>query len=479
MRKLLPDSVAGRIVLVMLVGLTLSHLVSMAIYYTEGTEASTLLGDRHVAQRIAMITRLVEETPRADRERILKALDSGDVRVVWSERGAGPQAIGAPAHPHPMAHMLRTYLGDRGEGGLHVALGERWGGDRPEAMRRHMQAAMADPAGSGQLWASVRLADSTWLSFRAPLDRSTPFWSLRFVLSMSIMVLAVLALSIWVVRRTTAPLAAFARAAERLGVDVSAPALPESGPREVRQAARAFNQMQTRVRRFVEDRTQMVAAIAHDLRTPITRLRLHAEFVEEEEQRRKMLADLDEMERMIASTLSFAREDAATEARETVDLVTLIQSVCDDMADAGHEVEFSSEEGLAYACRRVALRRAFTNLVENAVKYGQRARISLDVEADELMIRIDDDGPGIPDEMLDEVFKPFRRLESSRSRETGGTGLGLTVARTIIHAHGGKVALGTRAGGGLRVEVTLPRGEKGDAAAPAEPESARATERSR
>jgi len=163
------------------------------------------------------------------------------------------------------------------------------------------------------------------------------------------------------------------------------------------------------------------------------------------------------MERMIASTLGFARDDAASEPRETVDLVTLLQSICDDMADAGQPVELQAEGRLPYACRRVALRRAFANLIENAVKYGQRARISLEASDDKIMIWIDDDGPGIPDHWLEEAFKPFRRLEGSRSRDTGGTGLGLTVARSIVRAHGGDIALSNRAEGGLRVAVTLPR----------------------
>jgi signal transduction histidine kinase len=274
---------------------------------------------------------------------------------------------------------------------------------------------------------------------------------------MSIMLVAVVILSVWVVRRLTARLATFARAAERLGVDVSAPRLPESGPREVRQAARAFNEMQRRIRRFVEDRTQMVAAIAHDLGTPITRLRLRAEYVGDEEQRRKVLADLDEMERMIASTLSFVRDETATEPRQTFDLVSLLQSVCDDLSDAGHTIGFHSEGRLPYECRPIALRRALTNVIENAVKFGNQAWVSLDARDDTVLIAIDDDGPGIPEQYHADVFKPFQRLEDSRSRETGGTGLGLTVARTIVRAHGGDITLNNRSEGGLRVNILLPR----------------------
>ena len=454
MRNPLPQSITGRTVLVLVIGLTLSHLASMAVHYTEGADAYAILEARRMAERVATITRLVEEAAPDNRARILRAVNDPALRVAWSRDSA--IGAGAGAGGYLTEHMLRAHLGPRSGGRVHIAYGEAATPDLG-MMDEHMQGMSMGTAMPGHMRASIELADSSWLNFLVPVEVPTQLLSLRVVLSLSVMVIAVIALSVWAVRRMTAPLATFARAAERLGVDVTAPRLPETGPREVRQATRAFNEMQRRIRRFVEDRTQLVAAIAHDLRTPITRLRLHAEFVEDDEQRHKMLADLDEMEKMIASTLGFARDEAKSEPRETVDFLTLLHSVSDDMADAGHEVAFQSEGRLPYECRRVALRRAFTNLIENAVKYGKRARISLDAQADAIRVRIDDDGPGIPEDFLEDAFKPFRRLEESRSRDTGGTGLGLTVARTIVRAHGGDIALSNRAEGGLRVEVTLPR----------------------
>ena len=468
----IPESLPGRTVLVLVVGLTLSHLASMALHYTEGSDSYALLEARRIAERMAVITLLMEDASPGERARILKAVDDPALRVTWSQDSSISESTPDGPHRQLTEHLLRSYLGERKEGGVHVTYVDSARGGRRanpgraetapvaegvEAMRRGMQAMTMNPNTARHIRASVRLSDSTWLNFAAPLDAAGPFLSLKFVLSLSVMVLAVIVFSIWAVRRLAAPLATFARAAERLGMDVTVPRLPETGPREVRQATRAFNEMQRRIRRFVEDRTQMVAAIAHDLRTPITRLRLHAEFIEDEEQRHRMLADLDEMEKMIASTLDFARDDSAGEPRETVDLLTLLQSVCDDLADAGEPVEFHSEGRLLYECRRVALRRAFTNLIENAVRYGNRARVLLEAKADAVVVWIDDDGPGIPDEFLEDVFKPFRRLERSRSQDTGGTGLGLTVARTIVRAHGGDIALSNRTDGGLRAEVTLPR----------------------
>jgi len=305
--------------------------------------------------------------------------------------------------------------------------------------------------------ASLSLPNQNWLNFIVPLQSPKPFWSFRFGLSMLVMLSAVVIFSAIIVHQLTRPLAQFARASQRLGTNIKAPPLPERGPVEIRLATQAFNQMQSRIRRFIEDRTQMIAAISHDLGTPIARMRLRAEFVDDEEQQQKMLADLDDMEKMVFSALSFARDDSAREPVAKVDFRTLLHRVCDDIGDSGFEVSLSLDGvAIPYNCRPVALRRALNNLVENAAKYGLEAHVSLIEQPGAILIRIDDNGPGIPEDRREDVFKPFFRLESSRNRETGGTGLGMTVARTIIRAHGGDIKLSNREQGGLRMEVSLP-----------------------
>jgi signal transduction histidine kinase len=254
----------------------------------------------------------------------------------------------------------------------------------------------------------------------------------------------------------TRPLRRFAEAADRLGVDVGAPPLPVTGAREIRKASRAFNRMQERLRRFVDDRTLMLAAISHDLRTALTRLKLRAEFIPDEEQRDKAVADLDEMQAMLEATLSFARDDAEREPRTKVDLAALLRSLCDDLADSGQPVRYEGPDRLAVECRPAALKRVFANLIDNAVRYGGEALVSLGGAGDGVEVTIADRGPGIPEEMREQVFAPFFRLETSRSRETGGSGLGLAVARTIVHGHGGDITLEDRPGGGLQVRVSLP-----------------------
>ena len=309
------------------------------------------------------------------------------------------------------------------------------------------------------LLVSVRLNDGTWLNFLAAYVESIDFWPLRSTIILSLAVIGTVALSIWAIRRLTAPFREFAAAATRLGMDVNATPIEEHGPSDVRAAIQAFNGMQNKLRRFIEDRTQMLAAVSHDLRTPITRLRLRAECLQDRTQGTKFLADLKEMEDMIAGILTFAKEDVLSESAIPIDLITTLQSISDDFADRGFNVSFSGSGRLPYRCKRVSIRRCLTNLVENAVKYGQQAELSIDVSETEIMIHIDDRGPGIPDNLREEAFRPFYRFEGSRSRDSGGTGLGLTVARNVARAHGGDVVLSARAEGGLRATIVLPQND--------------------
>jgi signal transduction histidine kinase len=259
------------------------------------------------------------------------------------------------------------------------------------------------------------------------------------------------------VRRVTAPLGALSAAAERLGNDLNAPPMPETGTVETRQASHAFNTMQARLRGLIENRTRMLAAISHDLRTPLTLLRLRTEAVENQQERDKMLATIAEMDSLIGVTLQFARDEAKAEQQRPTDVAALVQSIADDMADAGLPVQMQAAEPTVYDCRPDALKRAIRNLLDNAVKYGKAARVSLQTTPKAIDIIVDDDGPGIPAQELSRVFDPFYRLEESRSRETGGVGLGLAIAQSIVQAHRGELVLSNRPAGGLRAQISLPR----------------------
>jgi signal transduction histidine kinase len=307
------------------------------------------------------------------------------------------------------------------------------------------------------LQVAIPLPDGPWLHFATSLPESGPDLSSQFLLSIALMGIIIVAVSTWAVRSMTAPLASLSAAAERFGTDLNADPMPETGTIETQRAAHAFNTMQKRLRGLVENRTRLLAAISHDLRTPLTLLRLRAENVGEAEEREKMLATISDMESMIAATLQFSRDDAQVEARRRTDVTALLASIVDDMADAGRAVSMEPAQALIAACQPGALKRALTNLLDNAVTYGRQAHVAIRSATEGIVIMIDDTGPGIPDDELERVFQPFYRLESSRSRDTGGIGLGLAIALATIQAHGGDIVLANRPEGGLRVTVSLPR----------------------
>ncbi|MCW5715805.1 MAG: HAMP domain-containing protein [Bauldia sp.] len=311
--------------------------------------------------------------------------------------------------------------------------------------------------GAYDILLSVPFADGGWLNAQTAIRTEPITWAWASTISTAAMALAILAIVAFTARRATKPLRALATRADSLGRGTPEPPLPEGGPDEVRRVTVAFNRMQERLSRFVTDRTRMLAAIGHDLRTPITSLRLRTELLDDDDNKTKMLATLEEMQRMIEATLAFARDEAGAETPRAVDLSALLSTIVDDHADAGQDVVFADASRLVYPCRPVALRRAVANLIANAVQYGERARVTLEDGAHGPIIAVEDDGPGIPAGQMEDVFQPFVRLESSRSRGTGGVGLGLSIARSIVLAHGGELTLANLPGGGLRAEIRLPR----------------------
>ncbi|MEJ5140772.1 ATP-binding protein [Gluconobacter albidus] len=314
---------------------------------------------------------------------------------------------------------------------------------------------------------SILLPDrDCWIVVRFVTPLPNPFGSPTFLIAFLVMSIAGSAMIVWATRRLIAPVTTLANAAEALGRDVNTAALPENGPSEIRRAAIAFNTMATRIRRFVTDRTLMLTAIGHDLRTPITRLKLRAEFIDDDALRNKVLADLDEMEAMVSATLAFGRDSASAEPIVTLDLRALLQTIMDEAAeslpDKADDLFYEPPNvPVRIKARSVALKRALNNLILNALKYGGDAHVTLipatrpGEKGNAVRILIEDNGPGLPENELDRVFEPFVRIESSRNRETGGTGLGLAIARTILHGQGGDVRLENRTAGGLRVIVTL------------------------
>lgn len=320
--------------------------------------------------------------------------------------------------------------------------------------------------GAGDIVAlSVQLREGQWLNVTATLAPPLQ-WAWPVVGSVLVMAVLIIAIVILMARRLVRPLRALSRAAEAFGRGDPPGALKAEGPSEVRQTTTAFNEMQDRLTRFIADRMRLLAAVGHDLRTPITSLRLRAEFIEDQENRDQMIATLDEMAAMVDATLSFARDDAAREAGEVIDLGASLQALTADYADLGKPVHYKGPSDVSVRCKPLSLRRAVRNLVDNALRYGGGAvEVALCPQGDHFCIDICDSGPGIDPSLLEAVFDPFMRLEASRNAATGGVGLGLSIARSVARAGGGDLILINRhsASGdveGLTARLTLPMGQE-------------------
>jgi two-component system OmpR family sensor kinase len=306
----------------------------------------------------------------------------------------------------------------------------------------------------GSFEAALRQPDGSW-RIVAPRRQLIAPWQQRNMIVLTVAFLAVMPLAWWFARRLASPISAFARAAERLGRDPDAPPLSIHGSTEVAAAAAAFNLMQERLNRYVSNRTTMIGAIAHDLRTPLTRLRFRIEAAPDE-LKAKLAGDLDEMEAMVASTLAFVQDATRPVERTKLEISSLVETVMDEAAETGADATVVRAERAVVDGDPVALKRLVTNLVDNALKFGSSARGRVFSEAGMAIVEVDDNGPGVPEDDIERAFEPFHRLEGSRSRETGGAGLGLAVVRAIARGHGGEVTLQNRPGGGLRARVCLP-----------------------
>ena len=442
--RLLPASLAARTAFVLLLGLVIVQVAGLTIHALDRLDVQQLSRARNLASRVVALYRAVALTDEPRRVDILAELHHGpELLPVLS---SSPPQADLPEMPRLEQRLLRVNMNLVPLGGPQIHWRELvfYGGNN----WRHAVIGM-------------RLPDGEWLNVTAELEPLRPWHSPTFLAAFVLMTVVAALLTLWAVRRLTAPVRTLAEAAEALGRDVNAAPLPENGPTEVATAAVAFNTMAARIRRFVEDRTELLTAIGHDLRTPITRLKLRAEFVEDDEQRGKILADLEELEAMVSATLAFGRDARTTEPVSHLDLAELLRTILDEAGDAHPDVldrlNYDGPAHLTVQARSLALKRVFVNLVANAINYGGSATVRLVNPSNRMvLVEVEDDGPGVPPGELERVFEPFHRGEPSRNRETGGVGLGLPIARNIMRAHGGDVIIVNRSGGGAKAVVTLP-----------------------
>ncbi len=447
LRRLWPDTVASRAILILIAALLGFHALGYWAWRVGADTLAASASDRALAARMLSISRAVAGVSGdAERSRVAHDLSDASLEAHWSRVGL----------------TLDNGTDDERAGMMAARLREQAPGLGAEALRIGFAAAGTHDHGGGAVWrhmmlASLRLDDGSWVNFSISTlePGSHEGWG-AFAMMICVGV-AIIGVAVLLLRWATWPLRELALAAERFSIDQAPQPLAETGPVEVRRAARAFNTMQERIQRLVTERMQAMAAVSHDLRTPITRLRLRAELLEDAATRRLVDADLGEMETMIDSTLAYLRGGKSDERMRPLDLAPVVETIVDEFQDQGRDVSLSGVGSAPVLGQAPSLKRAFSNLIGNALKYGDVARVSVAAAAGHFTVTVEDQGPGIPAEARQRVFEPFVRLEESRSRETGGSGLGLTIARAVIVAHGGEISLEDRPGGGLRVVVSIPK----------------------
>ena len=433
----LARSLEARTVAVMLLAVLAVHGGALLLYRQSAAAAADEAFARQVANQLSLARDAVMRRPPPERAAEAQALSSPHFEIGWS--------ASRPPGPGPASDLALTAFRDRMAAiepslGLGLMLAMEGG---------------EDPLHQRDLGGAFRLPDGSFLTFRSAHGPSLgpvgPWAYLSTAMAILVGVAAVI-----LMHRIAKPLRNLARRTGEIGYGPPVP-VPEAGPDETRGIARALNAMQGRIHAGVSERTQALAAVSHDLRTPIARLRLRLDAVAGNTERTAMAADLDDMQAMVDATLAYLRGDADPEPRRGTNVASVLMGIADASADAGRDVAYHGPGRALADVRPVAFRRALENLVDNGVRYGVRVRIALAVEEAALVVRVDDAGPGIAPVDVARAFEPFTRLEGSRNRNTGGTGLGLTIARRSVEADGGTLRLGNRPGGGLRAEIRLPR----------------------
>jgi signal transduction histidine kinase len=449
--RFLPQSLFGRMVIVLVAGLLTAQVVTLVILLNERSRVDLDARTLRVAQRISDLIVTFDALTPGDRAILAPLISTRTFTVSIAPTDADTAAREADDYTgRAFAAALRKTLGTNRLVATGTVGAPQSASDTFDDLRASFTRQRA-PA----LFALARLDDHSLLHFTYLPPSTVGGYPPRVVYALLVQLIVIVILTLVAVRWATRPLSDLAAAAEQIGAGGS-PELDEAGPTEVREAARAFNRMQTRIATYVRERTRLLAAISHDLKTPITRLRLRSELLADDALREKYVRDLEEMETMVGRALEFAKGHDVREPAQPINVTALVESLQDDYREAGATVEVEGS-ARSFVGHPLAIKQALRNLIDNAVKYGERARIIVADSDEALTIRIRDSGRGIPDEMLERVFDPFFRLEESRNPETGGTGLGLSIARNIAELHAGTLTLRNAEGGGLEATLTLPR----------------------
>lgn len=451
--KLLPRSLFGRIALILVGGLVGVQLFTTAIHISERDDLVFRNGASRAAARIGDVVRVLDAVTPAQRPRIMHAIADATLKLTDGKPAGADSAAVEETELFGAAREALALVLDPGTEFRVIDV-------QPVNLNPESWYAREFMERAGmRIQAAVMLRDGTWIIADSTSPPRATTWFTRLVRNLAIVDGVMLVLLFFAVRLVTKPMSVLARAAEELGRDIERPPLPETGTVELARASRALNTMQDRLKRYVETRLEALGAMSHDLKTPITRMRLRAEMLEDAELKTRFTRDLDAMQKMVGSTLDHMRGlSDGGEDLCPIDLNALISSLKQDAEEAGHAVTVAGETPGPVMGRAQALKRCLQNLLDNALAYGQRADITVREVGRTVNVAIADGGPGIPESDIERVFEPFYRVEGSRNRNSGGSGLGLSIARNIAQAHGGAVRLRNLPQGGLEATLVLPRG---------------------
>lgn len=440
-------SMTGRVFVTLLLGVLISATLTQLAADYQRLRENERIRDQYLIERAEQLIMATEIVPAEARPIYLEVANRPGLQLVVAD------PMPAAAAPTEFATVLAGRLGK----GYKIQSMQARPAACELAHEFPMMYGLARATWEGACESmNVRLRDGAELRLSVLPPRTQNNSDLDFRLLIGLFAVSIAGLAYVVARMTARPFKQLAQAAQDLGQDINRAPLDLTGATEIRQASAAFNAMQARIRQYIFQRTQMLAAITHDLQTPLTRMRLRLEKVSDRELQERLIGDLSAMQEMVREGLVLARSMDTTETMQMLDLDSLLEAVCADAVDAGQQVTLSGKASMAVLGRPLDLRRCLNNITDNAVKYGHEAHVCVDRVNGTARIRVRDKGPGIPRSEMGRVFDPFYRIESSRSRASGGTGLGLTIARNITEQHGGSISLANHPQGGLEVTLMLP-----------------------
>ncbi len=452
-----------QISLIMLLGVLLILSVSIQLYSGDRQRALDFVSSDSTLERVSSLIAILGDTPVNLHNDIISASQG---RGFYLSLDAQP--VIEVISLSPLTTKLKGLISDVKIKDIRIVSASIKRPSRNKVLRhkRHESTwpkMKKRPRYNVKLTGSIQLADQRWLNFSSAIDKKASALPLKTILLFIFSTLLILITMAWTVKRALKPIERLAIAAKKIGNERDFNNIPEIGPSEVLPAISAFNQMQTSLSDFIDDRSKMLAAISHDLRTPITSLRLRLEFIEESEDKQRMLETVNQMEKMLKATLDFAKDDAQKESKQDLEVVSLLTTICDDYRDRGIDINFKSADKLIFRLWPVAFRRVIENLINNSIAYGKdmsdevHITVEISLKNEGLILSLSDTGEGIDEKLFEEVIKPFVRLDKARDTQDSSVGLGLAISHSIIQAHAGEMTFSNLIAGGLKIEIKLPR----------------------